>query len=76
MSTVTLSIRIRRELREKMKRFSHIDWRMEIERFIEERIREEELRQLLDRIDQLLASVKKEREPAWKTIRGYREEGW
>ncbi|ABM81174.1 hypothetical protein [Hyperthermus butylicus] len=75
MSTVTLSIRIRRELREKMKQFSHVDWRAEIEKFIEERIREEELRQLLDRIDRVLDTVEQGGEPAWKTIREYREIG-
>ena len=75
VSTVTLSIRIRRELREKMKQFSHVDWRAEIERFIEERIREEELRQLLDRIDRILSGVEQGGEPAWRTIREYRDTG-
>jgi len=56
-----------------MKKLSHIDWRAEIERFIEERIREEELRQLLDSIDRALAEVSPKGEPAWKTIREYRE---
>ena len=37
MSTATLSIRIKKELREKMKRLSNVDWGAEIERFIEEK---------------------------------------
>ncbi len=73
MSTTTLSIRIKRELREKMKRFSHVDWRAEIERFIEERVRQEELKQLFSKIDEVLRDVEVSKEPAWKTIREYRE---
>ena len=38
------------------------------------RVREEELRQLLDSIDKLLASVEERGEPAWKTIRESRED--
>jgi len=75
LATATLSIRIRRELKEKMKRLSHVDWRAEIERFIERKIREEELRQLLDRVDKLLSTVRAEGEAAWETIRRSREEG-
>ena len=52
-----------------------MDWRAEIERFIEERIREEELRQLLDRIDRILSGVEQGGEPAWRTIREYRDTG-
>jgi len=41
MGTVTLSIRIRRELKVKMDELKDVvDWRREIERFIENRIRE------------------------------------
>ena len=41
MDTVTLSIRIRRELKEEMDEIKDVvDWRREIERFIENRIRE------------------------------------
>ncbi len=75
MSTVTLSIRIKRELREKMRQFSYIDWRSEIERFIEERIRREELRRVLEEIDRILSDVEPSSEPGWKTIREYRDKG-
>ncbi len=72
MST-TLSIRIRRELKEKMLRISEVDWRSEIEKFIEEKIREIELKKILNAIDDVLKEVKKSKEYAWKTIREYRE---
>ena len=75
MPTAVLSIRIRRELKEKMERFSYIDWRREIERFIEERIREEELKDLLKRIDEVLADVTPSEEPAWRSIRMLRKAG-
>ena len=73
LSTVTLSIRIRRDLREKMRRFQHIDWRYEIERFIEERIREEQLKEVLNTIENVLRGVKPSEEPAWKSIRESRK---
>ncbi len=56
-----------------MKKFSHVDWRAEIERFIEERVRQEELKQLFSRIDEVLRDVEVSKEPSWKTIREYRE---
>ncbi len=56
-----------------MKKFSHVDWRAEIERFIEERVRQEELKQLFSKIDEVLRDVEVSKEPAWKTIREYRE---
>ena len=56
-----------------MKRFSNIDWRAEIERFIEERVRQEELKQLFSKIDKVLGDIEVSQEPAWKTIREYRE---
>ncbi len=56
-----------------MKKFSHVDRRAEIERFIEKRVRQEELKQLFSKIDEVLRDVEAGKEPAWKTIREYRE---
>jgi len=75
MSTVTLSIRIRRDLKEKMEKLKHIDWRREIEEFIERRIREEELRAIIETVESVLKGVAPSPEPAWKSIREFREEG-
>jgi len=74
MSTATLSIRIRRELKEKMEKLKHIDWRKEIEEFIERRIREEELRAVIETVENALKGVAPSPEPAWKSIREFREE--
>ncbi len=73
MSTTTLSIRIRKDLKEKMKKFKNIDWRREIEQFIEEKIRELELGEILNTIDNVLKDIPSSKEPAWKTIREIRE---
>jgi len=73
MGTVTLSIRISKELREKMKSLKEVDWRKEIERFIEEKIREVEFSKVLDSVEDALEDVPVSTEPAWKTIREFRE---
>jgi len=73
LSTTTLSIRIRKDLKEKMKKFENIDWRREIEQFIEEKIKELELREILNTIDNVLKDISSSKEPAWKTIREMRE---
>jgi len=75
MGTATLSIRIRKELKEKMKEVG-IDWRREIEEFIERRIREVELAKVLEALDEALRGVPPSPEPAWRSIRESREEGW
>jgi len=72
MSTTTLSIRIRKELKEKMAKIRGVNWREEIERFIEEKIKEIELKEILNTIDNILSNVEESKEPAWKTIREYR----
>jgi len=52
-----LSIRIRKELREKMRRYSSVDWRKEIEEFIERRIREMEFEETIREVETLLRDV-------------------
>ncbi len=52
-----LSIRIRKDLREKMRRYSDIDWRKEIEEFIERRIREMEFEETIREVESLLRGV-------------------
>ncbi len=73
MRRVTLSIRIRSDLKEKMSRVRDIDWRREIEEFIERRIKEIELRRTLGVVDEILKDVSISEEPAWKSIREFRE---
>jgi len=73
MTTTTLSIRIRSDLKKKMEELRHIDWRKEIEEFIERRIREEELKMVIETIEKTLSGVTPSPEPAWKSIREFRE---
>ena len=42
-------------------------------KFIEDRIRLEELKQTLNNIDETLKTIEKSKQPAWKTIREFRE---
>jgi hypothetical protein len=72
MSTATLSIRIRKDLKEKMK-VTKINWRREIEKFIERKIKEVELSKTLETIDKALSNVPVADEPAWKTVREMRD---
>ncbi|MGB9759952.1 MAG: hypothetical protein ACP5KW_10475 [Thermoproteota archaeon] len=71
MATATLSIRIRKDLKEKMK-VTKIDWRREIEEFIEKKLKEVELSKTLETIDKVLSDVPTANEPAWKTVRELR----
>jgi len=71
MSTV-LSIRIRKELKNRM-RMTNIDWRREIERFIENRIREYERERALKNIEEILEDIPVSERAAWEDIREDRE---
>ncbi|RLE95605.1 MAG: hypothetical protein DRJ57_06470 [Thermoprotei archaeon] len=76
MRSAVLSVRIRRDLREKMREFKEVDWRREIEEFIERRVKELELARTLEAVERVLRGVPESSEPAWKIIREFREEGW
>jgi len=58
-----------------MRRFSNIDWRAEIERSIEERVRQEELKQLFSKIDEVLRDVEVSKEPAWRPLESIEKRG-
>ena len=73
MSTTVLSIRIRRDLKEKMEKYKNINWREEIEQFIETKICELEKHAILDEIKELLKDLPLSTVPAWKLIREDRE---
>ncbi len=47
-----LSIRIPKELKEKMRKYSFVNWSEEIRRFIEERVKMLELLEVLDHIEE------------------------
>jgi hypothetical protein len=58
----------RRDLEEGMKKHN-INWRREVEQFIERRIRELELEEVMSRINKALSDVPPSEQPAWKQIR-------
>lgn len=68
MQTETISMRIRRDLKEKMKKHN-VNWRKEIECFIERRIRELEFEEIINRINKVLSDIPPSEQPAWKQIR-------
>ncbi len=47
-----ISIRIPKELKEKMKKYSFVDWSDEIRKFLEERVRTLDLLEVLDDIEE------------------------
>jgi len=53
--SVTLTVRIPRELKERMSKFN-IDWGEEIRRFLEERVAQLEALQLLDEIEKMASN--------------------
>lgn len=73
MKSVTLSISIRKDLKERMERLKDINWRREIERFIENKIREIGLGKILSMIEDTLRDISVSEEPAWKSIRELRD---
>ena len=73
MASETLSIRIRRDVKKRMRELKDVDWRKEIEGFIEMKIREREALKALDAVDKALSGVEASKEPAWRTIREFRE---
>ncbi|MEM2929764.1 MAG: hypothetical protein QW797_02745 [Thermoproteota archaeon] len=73
MVSETLSIRIRRDIKRRMRDLRDVDWRREIEGFIEMKIREKELLRALSMIDGALSGVEASKEAAWQTVREFRE---
>ena len=73
MTSEVLSIRIRRELKDKMREFGDVDWRREIESFIERRLKELELERVIKTVEKALEDVPVSSKPAWKAIREVRE---
>ncbi len=48
--SVVLEVRLPRELKERMDRFSHVNWEEELRKFIEARVRALEVLQALDEV--------------------------
>ncbi|MEM0092857.1 MAG: hypothetical protein QW753_00595 [Thermofilum sp.] len=74
MATEVLSVRVRSDIKRRMRKFSEVDWRREIESFLERRLAELELDRALREIEKALDGVQPAGEPAWRSIRLSREE--
>ena len=72
--TEVFSVRIRKELKEVVRRYRDVDWRGLVEKLIEDVAAERELRSALEELDALLRDVSPVSEPAWRAIREAREE--
>jgi len=69
--SVTLTVRIPRELKEKMSRFS-VNWSEEIRRFLEKRVAQLEALQLLDEIEKRVVN----RRVRFDSAKLVREDRW
>lgn len=70
--SVKLTVRIPRELKERMDRFSHVNWSDVVRRAIEEKVREEEVKWAFRVMDDISAKARPGRPPA-EVIREFRD---
>ena len=68
-----LSIRIPKELKDRMKRYSNVDWKRVILESIEEKIKQLEAERILKEIEEMNKGLEVSKVPAWKVIRGDRD---
>jgi len=64
-----LSIRIPKELKEKMKEYSGVDWKEVVIESIEEKIKQLEVEKILKEIEEMNKKLEISEIPAWKLIR-------
>lgn len=74
MMSEVLSVRIRSDIKRRMREFKEVDWKREIESFLERRLAELELERVLRGIEEALNGVAPAGEPAWRSVRTLREE--
>jgi len=70
-----LSVRIPKELKEKMKRHSNVDWKKVVIESIEEKIRQLEAEKILKEIEEINRELEVSEVPVWKSIREDRDAG-
>jgi len=70
-----LSIRIPKELKEKMKEYSNVDWKKVLIEAIEEKIKQLEAEKLLKEIEEMNKELEVSEVPAWKSVREDRDAG-
>jgi len=70
--SVKITVRIPRELKEKMDRFSHVNWSDVVRRALEERVREEEVKWALGAMDEVSRKARPGK-PLAEVIREFRD---
>lgn len=70
--SVKLTVRIPKELKERMDRFSHINWSEIVRTAIEEKVREEEVKWALKVMEEISCKAKPEK-PLTEIIRAFRD---
>lgn len=73
MGTDVFSVRIRKELKEIVRRYKDVNWRELIERLIEDVRAQRELEKTFEQLDALLGDLPPSPEPGWRAIREYRD---
>ena len=73
MSREVFSIRIRKELKEIVKKYRDVDWRKLIEELIEEVAARKEIEESFKELDQIFKNIPPSPEPGWITVRKARE---
>ena len=68
-----LSVRIPKELKEKMREYSNVDWKRVIIESIEEKIKQLEAEKILKEIEEMNKGLEVSEIPAWKMIREDRD---
>jgi len=71
-----LSIRIPKELKEKMKEYTDVNWKEVILESIEEKIKQLEAEKILKEIEEMNRGLEACEVPAWKLIREDRDAGY
>lgn len=70
--SVKITVRIQKELKERMDRFAHINWSEVIRKAIEEKVREEEVKEALKVMEEISSKAKPQR-PIAEVIREFRD---
>jgi len=70
--SVKITVRIPKELKERMEKLRHVNWSDVIRRALEEKVREEEINWALKVMEEISHKVKPEK-PVAEIIRGFRD---
>ncbi|MEM2384934.1 MAG: hypothetical protein QXX99_02050 [Candidatus Bathyarchaeia archaeon] len=70
--SVKITVRIRRDLKERMDKLTHVNWSEIIRRAIEEKVRKEEIKRALEVMEEISSKAKSEK-PTAEVIREFRD---